>query len=41
MICGKCNEQVLILTSSRIIVCGCGTKKASEEVLEYINERNY
>lgn len=40
MRCDKCKGQVIILTSSKLLICGCGEKKAPREVIEYIEERN-
>lgn len=40
MRCDKCKEQVMILTFSDLVICGCGVKKASKEIIEYLEERN-
>jgi hypothetical protein len=40
VVCDKCKEQVVVISSLKFTVCGCGEKKASKELLEYIDERN-
>lgn len=40
MRCDKCGEQVIILTSSQLLICKCGEKKAPREVIEYLEDRN-
>jgi hypothetical protein len=37
VVCGKCEEQVLVL--GKYTYCKCGKKKASQEVLDYVNQR--
>lgn len=38
MLCGKCNQLVLIIPNLRLAVCDCGERKLSEEEFEYISD---
>ena len=37
VICDKYKEQVIVI--GKKVICGCGISEASEELLDYINER--